>query len=221
MKKNSNLSAAFEELQNIYDLMPKTTCHEASCSNWCCSKLESFVDEKGLFMPLPLIYSIEFLFISEYIRKKFSTTNFSKLFDFSKKSRICPFKDPDSTFCRIYEARPYSCRVFGRKVPPIFWGVEVDEKQAQAVYCKNMSVDEQNQQEEFIKHYPQSWRKLALLSVNNSPFFPWQKAMLKELTGNPDIIILAFGEFLFLTQQNIAWYKSEFVKYWQVMGEKL
>lgn len=215
-----SLDDAFKELKEIYDSMPKTTCLKSECSNWCCSKLPEAVDENGVFMPLPLVYGVEFLNILKYLRKK-STSQPHEIYDFSKSTTLCPFKDKDSTNCSIYEVRPYSCRVYGRKVPPVFWGVEVPYEQAKAIFCKDVRIDEAEKQIQFIQDYPGIWSKLAKLSFKYSPFTPWQKNIFETKIGSKDILVFAFGEFYFLTGQSYEWYTQYFKDYWEVMGNKL
>lgn len=215
------MSDEFEQLNSIYNSLPATTCHKESCANWCCTKLESKLDEHGIFMPLPLVYGIEYLNILNYLLKEHSEEFLAEHFDFSKKSRLCPFKDKESRRCLIYPVRPFSCRIYGRKVPPIFWGVKVSPKQAKSVYCEHMSIDEPDKQKKFLKKYPKMWNTLAELSFKHSPFTDWQKEILQIKIGVPVILILAFGEFYFLTKQSKEWYQNYFTTYWAMMGNKL
>lgn len=210
-----------EILNHIYSILPSTTCHKTSCANWCCTKLEFSMDEQGNFMPLPLLYGIEYQNILKYLKYKFPDKKIHTMFDFSKKSKLCPFKDQNSYQCMIYPVRPFSCRIFGRKVPPVFWGVEIDPEQALSIYCKDMSVDEQEKQAVFLEKYPALWTQLMELSLTYSPFKPWQKKLLNQMLEIPDIIILAFGEFYFLTSQQKKWYLKHIVNYWNIMGNLL
>ena len=109
---------AFNQLEKIYDAMPQTICKKTTCAMGCCTKLESFVDKDGNFMPLPLVYGVEYVFILRFLEKKFGKI-FLTHFDFSRKTRTCPFKDKESHLCLIYPVRPFTCRVYGRKVPPV------------------------------------------------------------------------------------------------------
>ncbi|OVE74093.1 hypothetical protein BVX93_00510 [bacterium B13(2017)] len=211
----------FEKLNNIYLLLPSTTCHKESCANWCCTKLESKIDEHGIYMPLPLVYGIEYLNILDYLLKEYGSKVIEEKFDFLKKTRLCPFKDSKSRRCLIYPVRPFSCRIYGRKVPPIFWGVKVPPKQAKSVFCPDMSVDESEKQKQFLKEYPKMWNTLAELSYDYSPFTEWQKMILQEKIGVPVILVLAFGEYYFLSKQSKEWYQNYFKTYWGMMGNKL
>lgn len=217
-----NIEEAFKEIEKIYYLMPSTTCHESSCSNWCCTKMLSQNDkDENIFMPLPLVYGIEYLYILNYLKIKYPNKKISELFDFSKKSTLCPFKEEKTKYCLIYPVRPFSCRVYGRRVPPVFWGTTVTLEQANAIFCKNMTEDETHKKQTFDKEYPKIWIKLAELSYKFSPFSNEQKQYLMKLINFPTILVLAFGEYYFLTMQNSEWYENNFLAYWKIMGNRL
>ncbi len=211
----------FRELEEIYALIPGSTCMESSCSNGCCTKKESPRDADGMFMPLPLVYTVEYLYILDYLNRQFPLTPLEAHFDFSKAARLCPFKDPETRNCRIYEVRPFSCRMFGRKLPPVFWGVEVSEKQAMGVFCPNLRIDEEARQDDFLNAYPRLWDMLAHLSLIESPFSPKKTEILEKVTGIPVILILSFGEFYRLCHMDVKEFGETFPGYWESMADKL
>lgn len=208
----------FSELEAIYSALPATRCLKASCSESCCTKLESQLDQGQKFMPLPLVYAIEYSYILSYFNQKFPGQRIEESFDFSGKTRLCPFKERTSHKCRIYEARPFSCRIYGRLVPPIFWGVPVEEAQAKAVHCHDLLVEEPHRQETFFQDYPGMWDKLAEMSFLYSPFNDAQKASIQANIGMPSILVLAFGEFHYLVQKDKDWFEKNFKTYWETLG---
>lgn len=211
----------FKEIEEIYALIPASTCMKTSCSNECCTKKESPRDAGGIFMPLPLIYTAEYLYILDYLNKQFPFTPLETLFDFSKSGRLCPFKDPETRNCKIYEVRPFSCRMFGRKLPPVFWGMEVTEKQAEGVFCADLRIDEENRQKDFLHAYPHVWDMLAQLSLLESPFSPKKTEIIEKATGIPALLILSFGEFYKLCHMDVKEFEETFPGYWENMADKL
>ena len=210
-----------EILQTLYDAMPKTTCQKQSCASWCCTKLERSVDQEGQFMPLPLVYGAEYTHIFNYLKSRYTEREIGRRFNFSRDSRVCPFKDKLSAKCLIYPVRPFSCRVYGRKVPPVFWGVTVPAEQAASVACSDMTVDEPEKLESFNQSYPGMWQILSKLSVLQNPFSQAQRESIQRAIGVPYILVLAFGEFYNLQTKSLKWFKENFASYWKKMGEKL
>lgn len=211
----------FRELEEIYELIPGSTCMENFCSNDCCTKKETPRDAGGIFMPLPMVYTVEYLYILHYLKKCFPLTPVETLFDFSKTTRLCPFKDPKTRNCKIYEVRPFSCRMFGRKLPPVFWGMEVTEKQAEGVFCPNLKIDEENRQYDFLHVYPHLWDMLAQLSLIGSPFSPKKTEVLEKVTGIPALLILSFGDFYKLCHMDDQEFEQAFPIYWESIADKL
>ncbi|MBN2143843.1 MAG: hypothetical protein JW774_04380 [Candidatus Aureabacteria bacterium] len=209
---------AFKQLEQIYEAMPATACKKTSCATWCCTKLESFVDKEGNFMPLPLVYGVEYVNILQFLEKAFGKEWYSR-FDFSKKTRTCPFKKTDDHQCLIYPVRPFTCRVYGRSVPPVFWGIQISPEEAEIIRCENMEVTEPEKIPHFNEVYPQMWTKLAELSMEISPFTEKQKQIFES--NGVQIMVLAFGEFFFLAHQTAKWLAQDFQAYWKIMGSKL
>ena len=141
MKKNKDYTDKIKQLQDLYDSIPPTKCLETSCADWCCSRLPSAVNEKGHFISLPLIYSIEFLNIKEYVHKNLSSRQVQEFTDYNNKKPLCCFKDPGSPGCLVYPVRPFTCRVYGRRVPPIFFGIEYPSEAAESIFCSNCNCN--------------------------------------------------------------------------------
>jgi Fe-S-cluster containining protein len=216
------VNEALSHLEAIYARMPRTACLREDYSNECCTKRPSPLDEDGVFMPLPLVYGVEYINIRRFLEKpEIVGPRFAERFDFSGKHRLCPFKDPETRRCRIYPSRPFSCRVFGREVPPVFWGVEVAPEQARAVYCADLREEEPEKAAAFRKEYPALWNELAALTFLCSPFPADVRAVLERKIGTPEILVAAFGEYHRLCEHDAAWFEEYFEEYWKVMGNRL
>lgn len=200
-------------LQDIYSLMPSTTCTKTECAIACCTKKKQVMDKDENFMPLPMVYGIEFLNIVNWLQR--DNSDIENIFDFSLKSRICPFKDLESFQCNIYPVRPFSCRLFGRKVPPYIWGVEVSTEQISGIYCPDMRIDEIEKITAFNEVYRDIWDNLALMTINSQPFSGPALKEIEAVTGFPGLLIMGFGEFYFLATRPDNWWKESFFAYWQ------
>lgn len=206
-------------LDAFYEKVPNTTCTKTSCASWCCTKLASSEGDAQRFMPLPLIYSVEYLHIKNFLDEYIS--DWEHQFDFYRMSRVCPFKDPHSPRCRIYPVRPFSCRVYGRKVPPVLWGVKVSPEQISQIECPDVREDEPQKLGSFHAEFESLWWILTKASLETPLFEKDVQPVIAEVTGMPQILILAFGEFLFLQKKDRTWFESHFKEYWETMGNLL
>jgi len=207
----------YRQLEGVYNLMPETRCNKTSCASWCCTKLESSKDAEGFFMPLPLVYAIEYLHIRDHLDRHHADWRSDGSFRLNRESRVCPFKDPYSPRCRIYPVRPFSCRVYGRRIPPVFWGMEVDPSQALSVFCPDTVVTEPEKVTAFDAIFPKTWQWLTKLSALVDLFENESiTKTIKDVTGGGIILILAFGEFDFLARKkNPKWFTEHFPAYWK------
>lgn len=204
-----------EALEKIYSLMPATTCTKTECALQCCTKKKQVMDRNDNFMPLPMVYGAEFLNILNWLQKKHQNNSIENIYDFSTKSRVCPFKDHKSFRCEIYQVRPFSCRLFGRRVPPFIWGVEVSEEQINGIYCPDMKIDEPDRIMKFNTAYQGIWDDLALMTIKEQLFSEHALKILEKETGFPVLLIMGFGEFYFLSTRPDEWWDNHFYTYWQ------
>jgi len=203
-------------LNNLYNSIPPTRCLKTECSNWCCSRLPSAVNKEGNFISLPLIYSIEYINIKKFVYEHFSKEEIKEFFNYDNKKRLCCFKDINSPNCKIYPVRPFTCRVFGRKVPPIFWGIEYPPEAVDNIYCENCEVVDKNKEKEFIDKFPSYWQILAGLSVRVSVFDREKLNRMNKVAGVNNIFILGWKEFALLDNASIEWIEKEFSRFWEI-----
>jgi Fe-S-cluster containining protein len=127
-KEFDNIKHNLETLRGVYEEIPKTVC---SCSDIgiCCTVTEKDINN------VVNIYPIEYLNILHYLAKrikglkpyliKLKTLAFLNItmeniyrrkrrgFKKDAKRQICIFRDEKKKGCRIYQARPLDCRLFG------------------------------------------------------------------------------------------------------------
>jgi len=207
-------------LNNLYKKLPLTQCAE-KCGTWCCTKLKELCDDQGNFLSLPLVYSIEFQNIRSYLINNFTKEEISKLLDIKNKALKCAFHDAEKKICLINEVKPFSCRVYGHRVPPFFWGIKYPEHYAENIYCKNMKILDYQEEASFMREYKKCWDTLALLSKNFSLFTSDQRAIIKKTLGVDDIKILGWLEYNFLINNSLDWYKTNFSTFWKIHGSLL
>lgn len=110
----------FEELNNIYDTLPKGEC--TGCGSCC-------MESVGINL-------IEFLNIFNYLQDKdeLRKKSMARIIDYYFMEFIeknsCPFKDENNR-CEIYEVRPLNCRLFGH------WKKEDYNKNLKDITLKN------------------------------------------------------------------------------------
>jgi Fe-S-cluster containining protein len=207
-------------LNNLYQKLPETKCRE-KCGNWCCSKLKVLCDERGNFVSLPLVYSIEFKNIQNYLLNNFKDEEIKQFTDMKNKSLTCIFRDNENNRCQIYDVEPFSCRVYGHRVPPFFWGIDYPPKMAENIYCKDMEILDYSKEAQFINEYRSYWDTLALLSRDFSLFSKEKREIIKEVTGVDDIKILGWLEYNFLITASLDWFKANFANFWKIHGSLL
>lgn len=207
-----------KRLQEIYSSFPPTKC-KVSCGDWCCSKIEKLFDENGNYMSLPMVYSIEFLSILNYLKSQYSEEELHALLDFEKKKPMCVFRDSQNNACTVHKVHPFSCRVYGHKVPPVFWGVETTEENAANIFCENMEVLDEQKAETFRAAYPGYWNELANLSGDFSLFSEKKQAVMMAYAGIPDIKVLGFLEFYYLVNLTDEEFAEKFPAFWDVYSQ--
>jgi len=221
MDVKNNLSKKLKQLQELYDSIPPTECLETSCADWCCSRLSSALDEKGHFISLPLIYSIEFLNIQDFVTKNFTKKQKEEFYDYNLKKPLCCFKDRQCPVCLIYPARPFTCRVFGRRVPPIFWGMEYPPEAVDQIFCKNCRVLDKEKEKTFTDRFPIYWQRLEELSSSVSVFSHDQLEAIHEVSNIKDIYITGWKEFALLSRATPEWIRKNFADFWKTHGNLL
>jgi len=193
-KANQNI----QDLRALLDSVPPTQCVKTDCGDWCCTKLDSACDNNGHFMSLPLIYSIEFYAIAHYIFNNFSDDEQSRFFYSEQKERKCVFRNNGG--CLIYPVRPFSCRVYGREVPDVFWGIEYPKGSAASINCPNCHAKDHEAESDFVARYPKA---------------------LTDVTGFDEIIILGWYERCELLAANTGWFNQQFASWWQTYSQLL
>jgi Fe-S-cluster containining protein len=211
----------FAALHSLYDSIPPTQCTKTSCADWCCSRLPSAIDGKGNFISLPLVYSIEFLHIQDYVLKTFPKEDIAEFYDYGSKKPLCCFKDRGGPGCRIYPVRPFTCRVFGRRVPPVFWGIDYPSEASERIFCPDLRVLDPQSEKKFQDRFPAYWQTLAGLSASVSVFTEEQLGAIRDASGMKDIYIAGWKEFAFLSKATPAWLRKNFAEFWNVHGSLL
>lgn len=202
------------KLNKIYEAFPETTC-KVSCGDWCCSKLEELFDENGNYMSLPMIYSIEYLNILNHLKKKYTQEQIDSFADFNNKKPMCCFRDSANNACRIHTVHPFSCRVYGHRVPPIFWGVTATQEMADNIFCPNMKVLDEEKAKAFRESYPSFWEELASLSSGFSLFSEKKQEVMMRVAGIPDIKVLGWLEFHYLVRLSDEEFGEKFEEFWK------
>jgi len=211
------------ELKTVYSIIPPTVCKSDSCADWCCSKLDQAKDVNGNFMSLPLIYNIEYYAIIEYIKKNFAQKEQKIFFDLKKESTKCVFRKSDHPAgCMIYPVRPFSCRVYGRRTPDYFWGIEYPEGCAQSIYCHNCEPENKLVEDEFInKSYRKIWREIENLSAGLQVVPPGYEKIFEDITGLREILILGWIERNELLSKDKQWFKKHLENWWGIYSNLL
>lgn len=221
-KQIEKLRDKITALHEMYKKVPATKCLESYCGDWCCTKLASSKDEQGNFMSLPLIYSIEYYSIAEYVLKHFSPDEQEAFFNPDKKTEKCVFrKSGKNGGCSIYPVRPFSCRTYGRSVPDIFWGLQYPKGSARAVDCPDCVHMDCSNEKKFIAEYPLMWDTLRQLSQGLISVPELGKEIVKEISGNDEFMILGWQERNKLLSENKNWFKSCFKKWWKTFSQLL
>ena len=215
------LQDKLKELKDLYATIPATKCLKTSCADWCCSRLPEAVSDSGHFISLPLVYSIEFLDIREYIYSHFSKKDINEFYDYSSKKPLCCFKDPETPGCLVYPVRPFTCRVFGRRVPPIFWGMDYPPEAVDRIFCPNLSISDKQEEIRFLDRYPLFWEKLSSLSASVSVFSKEQLQAIHEVSDVEDLYITGWKEFALLSSSTPDWLKKNFAEFWKIHGNLL
>lgn len=97
-------------LDQIYGSVPVTCC-ESGCDSCCCLTEEEW--RNGWVVMFPL-YSVEYMNITEYLRRHFIKERQEELFKFKNENpKQCPFLDKKNGGCTIYPVRPLTCRTYG------------------------------------------------------------------------------------------------------------
>ncbi|MFC2140180.1 YkgJ family cysteine cluster protein [Candidatus Auribacterota bacterium] len=207
-------------LNQLYKKIPQTKCIEA-CGIWCCTKLKHLCDKEGNFISLPLVYSIEFENIRHYIKRCFTDEERAYFSDIKNKSLVCLFRDQKKGGCLIHEARPFSCRVYGHRVPPVFWGIEYPAEMAENIYCKDMEIVDYDEVANFLNKYRSCWDQLAILSRDFTFFSEDKRKIIKEIIGVEDIKIFGWFEYNFLLDTSVDWLKEHLADFWKIHGALL
>jgi len=216
--KNQDLDNRILQLHNLYSVIPHTSCKKVSCADWCCSKLKESMDEYGNFMSLPLIYNIEYYAIAAYIEKNFIASEKEKLFSVEKNGAKCVFRKSDPPAgCMIYPVRPFSCRVYGRKTPDFFWGIDYPQGCAQSIYCPDCEPEDINAETRFMeKSYHFIWRELEKLSKGLKVCPQECEDVFRKTTGLNELLVLGWIERNELMNRNKNWYETQFEQWWKI-----
>ncbi|MCK5706782.1 MAG: YkgJ family cysteine cluster protein [Candidatus Aureabacteria bacterium] len=215
------LDKKIEQLEGLYKTIPKTQCTKTTCADWCCSRLPTAVNADGLFISLPLIYSIEFLNIKKFITENFQKKDIEEFYDYNSKRPLCSFKDPKSPGCLIYPVRPFTCRVFGRCVPPVFFGMEYPPEAANEIFCPHLKIMDKDKEKVFQDRFPVYWTELANLSASVSVFTIEQLDAIHRVSDVHDIFITGWKEFALLTSATPLWLEKNFASFWKAHGNLL
>jgi Fe-S-cluster containining protein len=209
------------KLCRLYSSIPETRCLRDDCRKLCCSKINEAAPPNGKFMSLPLVYSIEYWNIDEYIRQNFTPDDCERFRDTERHEKLCVFFDQTNSLCRIYPARPLSCRLFGLKLPGLLWGLRFDKEAMDAVYCKGLEVLADEKYKEFIRHYCGLWDLMAVWSVENPVLTDEQSKITKEKIGSDNLYLLGWSEFNRLRCSSAEWLKENIGDFWQDYRQSL
>ncbi|MCD6460965.1 hypothetical protein J7L67_09920 [bacterium] len=214
MKTAVSLKDKINEVLALYSKIPPTKCMKTSCGDWCCTKLEQAKDKSGNFMSLPLIYTIEFEVILDFLTENYTEKEIEDFRYPQKKSPKCVFRTGKG--CAIYPVRPFSCRVYGRKVPDVLWGIELPEGVADAVNCPDCVPVDKKEEDRFInRSYMEIWDKLHRLSRGIPIIKNECGKIFKSVTGLDELVILGWIERSCLLRKDIRWFESRFLLWWQ------
>lgn len=215
--KDDTIAPNIKSVRRLLDSVPPTYCTKSYCANWCCTKLAEASDKAGNFMSLPLIYNIEYYAIAEYIQKIFTHDEQQRMFYPKKKPRTCVFFRDKG--CAIYPVRPFSCRVYGRSVPDVFWGIEYPKGSAQAIDCPDCQVVDEDAEHRFLKQYRDIWNELYRLSTG-LPVVPDDVVLLvQQITGMHELLIMGWCERNELLGNNQSWYRDSFANWWNIHSQ--
>ncbi len=219
---DQTISKRISLLTKIYSTIPDTKCVKTECGDWCCTKLDESKDTDGNFMSLPLIYTIEYYAILRFIEKNFSRNEAERLCNPDVKTQKCVFRrSGENAGCMIYPVRPFSCRVYGRTVPDIFWGLEYPSGAAKIIDCADCIPENGDREAEFIKRYSGIWDDLRDMSFGLPVVADDCAEIFKGLSGNNEILILGWYERNELLRQKLPWFKNGFVDWWNIFKNLL
>lgn len=217
----AHLKEKLERLKKLYGSVPATRCTKTSCADRCCTKLPHLMSAEGRYISLPLLYSIEFLNIRDYVEKNFSADDRRSFYDYGDKKPLCCFKDKKTPGCLAYPVRPFTCRVFGRRVPPVFWGIECPPEAVDSIFCPDVEIPDRESEKDFLDKYPLYWTELADLSASVSVFSQEQLDAIREASGVKDIFVSGWKEFALLSKSSPQWLKKNFSSFWEKHGTLL
>ncbi len=209
------------KLGRLYSSIPETRCLREDCRRQCCSKTSEAASPGGKFMSLPLLYSIEYWNIDRYVRENFVPDDCEQFCDTERNEKLCVFFDEVSSLCKIYPARPLSCRLFGLKLPNSLWGLQFDREAMNAIYCKDLEVPADGKYREFIEHYHGLWDLMAVWSVANPVLTDEQSRIVKEKIGSDNLYLLGWSEFNRLRFSSLEWLKENIGDFWQDYRQSL
>jgi len=214
MKTELSLKDKINEVCLIYNKVPPTKCMKSSCGDWCCTKLDQAKDSSGNFMSLPLVYTIEFETILDYLKENFKENEVEKFRYPEAKSQKCVFRT--NRGCAIYPVRPFSCRVYGRKVPDVLWGMELPEGAAEAVNCPDcVTVDNKNEEQFINRDYLKIWDKLYGLSCGIPILSAECRHVFRSVTGLEELVVLGWIERNELLRKDKKWFQKHFPSWWE------
>ena len=220
--ERADLKDKISVLIELYRSIPPTKCERTDCGDWCCSKLDSSKDEAGNYMSLPLIYTIEYYAIIEYITHHFSVSMRTACFDPPKKEPMCVFRKHGADGgCMIYPVRPFSCRVYGRSVPDIFWGIEHPKGSAKAIECAHCVPVCRKDEDRFLARYPAIWDTLLELSLGLPVIPRGCDDIFRSVTGLDRFAIMGWYERNELLSKDRAWFESQFEAWWNIYSNLL
>ncbi len=220
--EDATLKDKISRLQQLYRSIPPTQCGRTDCGDWCCTKLDSAKDKAGNYMSLPLIYTIEYYTIAQYVNKHFSARQRRAYFIPDKKDAMCVFrKQGDAGGCMIYPVRPFSCRVYGRAVPDIFWGIEYPKGSAKAVECPDCVPVNRKDEDRFLGRYCAVWDTLLELSCGLPVIPQGCDEIFRSVTGLDAFIIMGWYERNELLSKDRAWFDTQFEQWWNIYSNLL
>lgn len=213
-------------LERIYRSVPATQC--LGCGE-CCQLTEAERREGWVTM-FPL-YAVEYRYIVQYIQEHFPKAEQDVYFGFREEWPLqCPFRDLQMRRCRIYPARPFTCRIYGvldqKRIEeavrrhaedvPSEW-LRLFRTYEEHLRCPNVHVTEPHKLDHYISQRIlfRYTRGLEWLSGRMDLLVPEKRCILREITGQERIIKWTWGGFNTLYFSSEEGFEDRLRAYWK------
>lgn len=213
-------------LERFYRSVPATQC--LNCGECC--QLTKVERRSGWVTMFPL-YAIEYLYMVQYIREHLPKAEQECCFGFQEEWPLqCPFRDPQQQRCRIYPARPFTCRAYGvldrtciaeavqRHAEDVsVEGLRLFRMYEEHLCCSNVHVTEPLKLKDYITHKVsfRYTRGLEWLSWRVDLLSPEKNRILQEVTGQERIVKWTWGGFNTLYFSSEEGFEDHLRTYWE------